>query len=166
MKVIAAMADHPVAPEFVDTEHYPVSAPPVVGRKREPQTATALPRAAEQQRRGVLAYVDPYLAAIVVVLLAVGGMMVYSTTFDWGYQDFGNPAALFFNQFRWILIGVGVAIFFMLIDYRVWRRFAVPLLLVAISALVAVWLFHAATSAKTCNFTNDHFNTKNTQPNQ
>lgn len=141
MKVIAAMADHPVAPEFVDTEHYPVSAPPVVGRKREPQTATALPRAAEQQRRGVLAYVDPYLAAIVVVLLAVGGMMVYSTTFDWGYQDFGNPAALFFNQFRWILIGVGVSIVFMLIDYRIWRRFAVPLLLFAIAALVAVWLF-------------------------
>ncbi|MCC6612249.1 MAG: cell division protein FtsW [Anaerolineae bacterium] len=135
------MADHPVAPEFTDADQYPVSAPPVVGRKRTVSNTQALPRAAEQQRRGLLAYVDPYLAAIVVVLLAIGGMMVYSTTFDWGYQDFGNPAALFFNQFRWILLGIGVSIVFMLIDYHIWRRLSVPLILFSIATLVAVWAF-------------------------
>lgn len=134
------MADQPIAPQFTDADDYAVGAPPIVSRPRaQAQTATA-PRAAEQ-RRGLLATLDPYLVAIVVALIAFGGMMVYSTTFDWAYQDFGSPSAIFFQQFRWILVGLALAFVMMLIDYRIFKRFAVPLLLGTIGILLAVLLF-------------------------
>ncbi len=134
------MADRPIAPEFTDADESLVGVP-TIGRRSQVVTPPAPPRAAEQKRT-LLALIDPYLAAIALMLVAVGGMMVYSTTFDWSFQDFdGNSAAIFFNQFRWILVGVGVAFVLMLIDYRIWKRFAVPLLLGIIGVLLAVLLF-------------------------
>jgi cell division protein FtsW len=134
------MADQPIAPQFTDEVDYPVGAPPIVGRTRAQPQPTAAPREAAQ-RRGLLAAIDPYLVAIVVTLIAFGGMMVYSTTFDWSFQDFGSSTAIFFNQFRWMAVGIGVMLVLMLIDYRIWKRFAVPILLGTIGILLAVLLF-------------------------
>jgi cell division protein FtsW len=133
------MADRPIAPEFTDADDSMMGVP-TIARRSQVATPPAPPRAAEQKRT-LLAFVDPYLSAITIMLLAIGGMMVYSTTFDWSFQDFGSSAAIFFNQFRWILVGVGIAFVLMLIDYRIWKRFAVPLLLAIIGVLLAVLLF-------------------------
>lgn len=135
------MADHPIAPQFTDVDDCPASVPPVVGKARTQAGPPAPTRAVAEARKGLLALVDPYVAAIVVVLLAIGGMMVYSTTFDWSYQEFGDTTARFFIQFRWIMVGIGLALALTILDYRIWKRFAVPILLLAIGALVAVWLF-------------------------
>jgi cell division protein FtsW len=134
------MADQPIAPQFTDADDFAAHAPPIVGRARTQAQPAAVPREAAQ-RRGLLAAIDPYLVAIVVTLIAFGGMMVYSTTFDWSFQDFGSSTAIFFNQFRWMAVGVGVAALLMIIDYRVWKRFAVPILLSTIGILLAVLLF-------------------------
>ena len=82
------------------------------------------------------------LVFIVGLLVSVGMMMVYSTTFDWSFQTRGSATAIFMeDHVRNIVFGViSLAIFYM-IDYRFWRRFSLWLLLATIGALIAVWLF-------------------------
>ncbi len=94
-----------------------------------------------EQKRSFVASLDGYLMVIVGILLAIGLMMVYSTTFDWSYQTYGNEATIFLQHVRNMGIGLVVMLVVAFIDYRLWRRVAVPLLLITIGALVAVLLF-------------------------
>jgi cell division protein FtsW len=104
--------------------------------------ARALPVAEPQERsRGFLGTIDPWLCVVTGLLLAIGLMMVYSTTFDWSFQEFGSQYTVFFQQIRSLAVGVGVVIVLMLLDYRLWRRFSVLMLLGTVGALVAVLLF-------------------------
>lgn len=97
-------------------------------------------RPVERQRR-IVASLDPYLVTVVGALLAVGLMMVYSATFDWSYQSFGSETFIFMRHLRNLGIGLVIMLVTALIDYRIWRRFAVLLLLVSIGLLIAVLLF-------------------------
>jgi len=110
------MADQPV---FIEGDDVRAQAPAVPG---------------ERQRRLVVA-LDPYL------LVVVGAMMVYSTTFDWSYQSFGSESYIFMQHLRNLGIGVVVLVLLAFIDYRVWKRFAVWMLLGVIALLIAVLLF-------------------------
>jgi cell division protein FtsW len=85
---------------------------------------------------------DKPLVVIVLILLLIGSGMVYSTTFDWSYQERGSNMSFFLENHvvNVIVAFVGLA-FFTLIDYRFWRRFAIWVLLATIGALVAVALF-------------------------
>lgn len=116
------MADQPV---FIEGDDVRVQAPAAAG---------------ERQRRFVVA-LDPYLLIVVGGLLAIGAMMVYSTTFDWSYQSFGSESYIFMQHLRNLGIGVVVLVLLAFIDYRVWKRFAVWLLLAVIALLIAVLLF-------------------------
>ncbi|MBZ0296505.1 MAG: putative lipid II flippase FtsW [Anaerolineae bacterium] len=135
------MADRPLEqPSFVDAEestNYAVVAPPVPVRNVR---SAPVARPAERQRR-FIATLDPYLLIIVGCLLAVGLMMVYSTTFDWSYQTYGDESTIFLRHAGNMVIGVIVMLLLAFIDYRVWRRFAVLLLLVVIGLLIAVLIF-------------------------
>lgn len=116
------MADQPV---FIEGDDVRAQAPAAAG---------------ERQRRFVVA-LDPYLLIVVGGLLAIGAMMVYSTTFDWSYQSFGSESYIFMQHLRNLGIGVVVLVLLAFIDYRVWKRFAVWLLLAVIALLIAVLLF-------------------------
>lgn len=134
------MTDQPIQqPQFVDE---PMDAPPVVrGRPRpSPYTQAEEVRPA-QQRVNFLTGVDVYVLLVVGMLLAIGTMMVYSSTFDWSYQEWDNGAFIVLRHLRNVAIGCTAMIFFALVDYRIWRRFAVWILLTTIAALVAVLLF-------------------------
>ena len=113
------MADRSI-PTFIEEE---AAAPPV-----------------ERQRRAAVA-LDPYLVIIVGALLAIGAMMVYSATFDWSYQSFGSETFIFGRHLRNLAIGGVALILLLFIDYRIWRRFAVWMLLITIGLLIAVLLF-------------------------
>ncbi|HHH40983.1 MAG TPA: putative lipid II flippase FtsW [Chloroflexi bacterium] len=83
---------------------------------------------------------DYLLVLVTLALLAIGLMMVYSTTFDWAYQATGNPLTFFLRQMVWAALGlVGMAVLSR-VDYGWWRRLAVPVLVLAIGALVLVLL--------------------------
>jgi cell division protein FtsW len=82
-----------------------------------------------------------YLLIVVGGLLAIGMMMVYSTTFDWSFQTWGSETTVFLNHVRNALIGGAILVFLALVDYRRWRRFAVLALLGTIATLVAVLLY-------------------------
>ncbi len=137
------MADQPL----IDTNTLPDVMPEA---PRAPRPVRATPRSTprvglevvpSEQKRSFIATLDGYLLVIVGILLAIGLMMVYSTTFDWSYQTYGNEATIFLQHVRNMGIGVVVMAVTAFIDYRLWRRVAVPLLLITIGALVAVLLF-------------------------
>lgn len=137
---VNCMADQPIAPPtFVEPDE------PIRSR-----AAVALPDMAEasapkikigEQRRRLVATLDLYLLIVVAGLLAIGLMMVYSTTFDWSYQTYGSDSVIFLQHVRNLVIGVVIMTLLIFIDYRIWRRFAVWLLLIVIGMLVAVLIF-------------------------
>ncbi len=83
---------------------------------------------------------DVYLVLIAGALLAIGLLMVYSTTFDWSYQQYGSSVRIFLNQLRSAAIGAGVMIILWRTDYRVLRNrwVATAIMLVTILALAAL----------------------------
>ncbi|MDW8326106.1 MAG: putative peptidoglycan glycosyltransferase FtsW [Anaerolineales bacterium] len=87
---------------------------------------------------------DMPLLLTVGALLLFGLMMVYSTTFDWAYVDYGNPAALFLRQLQWVALGLFLMFIVARLPYRLWQRLAVPLMLATIAALVLVLVLGAS----------------------
>ncbi len=83
---------------------------------------------------------DIYLVLAVFALLAFGLLMVYSTTFDWSYLDFGSPLRIFLKQVRSVVIGLGGLVVAWRMDYRILRdrRVAMAIMLVAIIALATL----------------------------
>ncbi len=75
------------------------------------------------------------------LLLAIGTLMVYSTTFDWSFAVYDNPITVFLQHLRNMGVGMIALGVVTLIDYRIWRRLAVWIMLFAIGSLIAVVLF-------------------------
>jgi len=137
------MAEQPFVdlPAFED-DPVPSPAPRPVRAMPKASPRVAVVEAAPSERRlGFLATIDGYLIVVVSVLLAIGLLMVYSTTFDWSYQDFGSEWVIFTQHGRNVVVGIVIMLLLIAIDYRVWRRLAVILLLMTIGALVAVLFF-------------------------
>lgn len=80
---------------------------------------------------------DIYLVLIVVALLAIGLLMVYSTTFDWSYLEYGSPLRIFLKQVRSLAVGLVAMIIAWRMDYRILRdrRVALGIMLACIVAL-------------------------------
>ncbi len=78
---------------------------------------------------------DGVLLVIVGALVAIGLMMVYSATFDWSYQRYGNPNTVFLLQLRSLAIGVVVMIVAARMNYRWWRWLALGVMVVAVALL-------------------------------
>lgn len=134
------MTDRSAPPTFVDDET-PVRQP-VRTQVMGPAIVAAPPRSRPaENRRSLAALFDPYLVVVVSVLLAIGAMMVYSSTFDWSYQSFDSETFIVGRHLRNMGVGALLLVILTLVDYRLWRRFAVWMLLVTIGLLVAVLLF-------------------------
>src|SRR4030066_563040 len=81
---------------------------------------------------------DVPLLLVVISLILFGILMVYSASADYSFQIYGSPAYIFMRQLRWLGLGSLVMIFLAWMDYHWWKKFALPLMGVAIFALVAV----------------------------
>jgi cell division protein FtsW len=81
---------------------------------------------------------DVPLLLVVISLILFGILMVYSASADYSYQVYGSPSYIFMRQLRWMGLGSLVMIFLAWMDYHWWKKFALPLMAVAIVALVAV----------------------------
>ncbi|MBC7812649.1 MAG: cell division protein FtsW [Burkholderiales bacterium] len=137
----------PEVPAFVD-ESVPQAAPQNAPRpvRPDPSRTRTKPVTAEElravpQKKHFLATLDMSLIMVVGMLLAMGLMMVFSTTFDWSYQLYGSEATIFLQHVRNVGIGLVIMVLLAAIDYRIWRRFAVLILAFTISSLIAVLLF-------------------------
>jgi cell division protein FtsW len=109
-------------------------------------TTTELTRAEQPVRKKLFGLpIDGLLIVIVGALVAFGLMMVYSTTFDWSYQSYGDPSLVFFRQVRWLGVGVVAMSIAAYMPYRWWKRLSVFLMGGTVAALAAVLLFGSTT---------------------
>ena len=94
------------------------------------------------QRRRLLATLDKPMVAVVVLLLAIGSLMVFSSTWDWSNSTYGSATGFFIEEhLRNVVLATLALIIFATVDYRFWKKFAFWLLLMTIVLLVAVLEF-------------------------
>jgi len=98
--------------------------------------------------------VDTLLLVAIGGLTAFGLMMVYSSTFDWSYRQYGDPSTIFLRQVRWLALGLVLMAFAARIRYHWWRRLAVLLMIGALGALGLVLLFGSQTFGAQRSFIN------------
>ncbi len=99
-------------------------------------------RPSRHQGRRILATLDKPMVAVVLLLLAIGSLMVFSSTWDWSNKTYGTATGFFVEEhLRNVVLSVLALVIFATIDYRFWKRFAFWLLLFTIVLLVAVRLF-------------------------
>jgi cell division protein FtsW len=75
---------------------------------------------------------------IMLTLLGIGIMMVFSSTSIRAYADYGDSFYFLKKQFLWSVIGIGAMIFFMNIDYNIYKRLAQLGMLTSIGLLILV----------------------------
>jgi cell division protein FtsW len=83
---------------------------------------------------------DLILLAAVAALCIIGLLMVYSTSPLYSMAYYKSPAYVFDKQILFMVLGAAIAFFFSRLDYHVWRRVAIPLMVVAILLLFIVLL--------------------------
>ncbi|MCD6290823.1 MAG: FtsW/RodA/SpoVE family cell cycle protein, partial [Anaerolineae bacterium] len=83
-------------------------------------------------------HVDLTLLAIVAALLGFGVISVYSSSYAYAQHLTGRGTYFFIHQIIWAALGLGAMIVAAVIDYGVWRRFAIPIMLVVLLLLGAV----------------------------
>lgn len=84
--------------------------------------------------------IDFIILLITLALTLFGILMVFNVSGVIGFRDFQDKYYFFKGQILWATIGwVGLFIF-SFIDYRFWKKMALPLLLLTIILLVAVFI--------------------------
>ncbi len=81
---------------------------------------------------------DPVLLMVAVVLVGMGVVMVYSSSAIVAWQRFQDSSFFLRRQALWALMGTGLMLVTMRLDYRKLNDWAFPLLFAAILSLVAV----------------------------
>lgn len=89
------------------------------------------------RRRRFTASIDIYLVLTVAILVSIGLMMVWSATLGFGQEE---QQAIFLQQTRNAVLGVILMVVVGLIDYRVWRRLAIPLMGLVVLLLLGLFL--------------------------
>jgi len=70
---------------------------------------------------------DTTFLIIVILLLCYGSIMVFSASYAFAEQNFGNSLFFVKKQSLWAIVGVFALIFFSRVDYRILRKFAIPI---------------------------------------
>ncbi len=111
-------------------------------RRRAPKRATVRSTTARSLTRRKLHghRTTPFvgLLALVAVLCLGGLVMVLSASSVAALDQLGDSYYFFKRQLVWLLIGTVAMVATMRLDYRTWRRFALPAVIIAIIALLLV----------------------------
>lgn len=130
-------------PQYIEDDEFNYAE--ALERPKRERSQTPAPRPRQPDRaRAYAVGIDLYLVLVVGALCAVGLLMVYSASIDVSYQVTGEADSttyFFIRQARSMGIGVLAAVLLARIDYHVWRKLAVPMMLVVILLLGAVLRF-------------------------
>lgn len=85
--------------------------------------------------------IDVPLLLSVAFLLGFGLLMVYSASWQPSMLREESPSYYLANQLKWALVGIIGGTFFMYIDYRRWRKWVVPIMILTLVLLLAVLIF-------------------------
>ena len=80
---------------------------------------------AEKASRKDLGAPDWALLGATIALVALGLMMVYSSTTDFGYREYGDPAYFFKRQLIWLGIGLMVMFVAIRFPYQHWMKLSI-----------------------------------------
>ncbi len=83
---------------------------------------------------------DYILLATVFLLLTIGIIMVFSSSYIMAYKWYGNSFYFFTRQAIYTVIAIVVFFITSRIDYHIWRKFAIPILLLSIFLLIMLYL--------------------------
>jgi len=97
---------------------------------------TVYPSAPEAKSRP--AGVDMPLLVTIIALCAFGLLMVFSASWDFSLAVYDDPMYMFNRQLLWMGLGVVVALALSRLDYHLWRRVVVPVMIVTIAMLASV----------------------------
>ena len=89
----------------------------------------------------VLGPPDWILLFTTLAIIAMGLMMVYSSTSDMGYRDYEDAAYFFRRQVTWLLVGFVAMIVAIRLPYRFWTKVSIPIMAVTLVMLVILALF-------------------------
>ncbi len=81
---------------------------------------------------------DMGLMLIVAILLVIGLLMVYSSSWNFGVINGFDPAYILSRQAMWVGLGVASALILSRIDYHKYQHLAVPIILVTLFLLIVV----------------------------
>jgi len=78
------------------------------------------------------------LSILLTLLCITGLVMVGSASPVVSLLTYHSPWTIFIRQALWMVLGVGALLLFARIDYRIWRKFAIPMVVGTVGLLVAV----------------------------
>ncbi len=81
---------------------------------------------------------DSILLLVVLTLLTFGLLMLYSASWDFSLLVYDSPTRIFQRQVMWLGLGLVGALALSWLDYRLWRRLALPAMGATLFLLLAV----------------------------
>lgn len=85
--------------------------------------------------------IDVPLLLSVAFLLGFGLLMVYSASWQPSMLREESPSYYLANQLKWAVVGIIGGTFLMYVDYRRWRKWVVPIMILTLVLLLAVLIF-------------------------
>ena len=101
-------------------------------------TSNPLSAPANPSVRKVGGAVDFPLLLIMIALLVFGLLMVFSASWDFSLETYGDAMRMFYRQVLWMAMGILAAVLLSRLDYHNWRKLAVPVMLFTIVLLSLV----------------------------
>ena len=95
----------------------------------------------KRAKRETLGSPDWILLFTTLAIIALGMMMVYSSTSDLGYRDYGDPAHYVKRQALWLLVGMVAMIVVMRVPYRYWTKVSILVMAVTLILLIILAAF-------------------------
>lgn len=83
---------------------------------------------------------DRGLVWLIILLSVFGAFMVFSASAPYALKQFGDAKYYFVRDAIFSVLGILVMFLFSHIDYRLYRRFAMPLYVVALLSCLLVWV--------------------------
>lgn len=83
---------------------------------------------------------DWWLIVGVVILSLFGLLMVYDSSVAIAMRDFSNQYYFVREQSKWLILGSIACFIFSIVDYHVWRTFALPMLFATVVLLLVVFI--------------------------
>jgi len=83
---------------------------------------------------------DRVLIGVILILTLIGILFVYDSSVVIAMRDFSDRFYFAKEQMKWLILGWGVFGVFSFVSYKNWYRMAVPILMVTIGLLLAVFI--------------------------
>jgi cell division protein FtsW len=92
------------------------------------------------EKQGQLGSPDWVLLSITLALVALGLMVVYSSTSDMGYREYGDAAHFFKRQLMWLGIGLVVMFAAIRLRYHHWMKLSIAFMAFTVGLLLVLVL--------------------------